>query len=154
MAPSLESAADAGRLRTSRHLRPIDQGVPATDLLSLAETVARARWAYAGKRYAEAARLYGDAAAIERKIPYMEPPFWYYPVNQSLGAALYSAGKYDEARDAFMAALAQSPNNGWVLYGLAQTERALQQAPQAAATNAALKRAWAGDPAWLKMERL
>ena len=63
----------------------------------------------------------------------MEPPFWYYPVNQSLGAALYRQGKYDEARQAFMASLAQSPNNGWALYGLARAQRALGQ--DAAATD-------------------
>jgi hypothetical protein len=53
-----------------------------------------------------------------------------------------------------MAALAQSPNNGWALYGLAQTEKALRDGPQAAAADAALKRAWVGDKRWLKMERL
>ena len=77
------------------------------------------------RRYAEAAQLYREAVAIEDKIPYMEPPFWYYPVHQSLGAALYRAGKYEDARDAFITALAQSPNNGWALYGLAPSERAL-----------------------------
>ena len=34
---------------------------------------------------------------------------------------------YDEARDAFTAALARSPNNGWALYGLAASEQALGQ---------------------------
>jgi tetratricopeptide (TPR) repeat protein len=84
----------------------------------------------------------------------MEPPFWYYPVGQSLGAALYKAGKYDEAREAFTAALARSPNNGWALYGLASSERALGRPAQAAAAQMALGRAWSGDPRWLKMERL
>ena len=84
----------------------------------------------------------------------MEPPFWYYPVNQSLGAALYRAGNYAEAREAFTAALVQSPNNGWVLYGLAATNRATGLKAEATATDAALKRVWAGDPRWLRMERL
>jgi tetratricopeptide (TPR) repeat protein len=108
----------------------------------------------AGGRYAEAVRLYREAAAEESKIPYMEPPFWYYPVHQSLGAALYKAGKYAEAREAFTAALVQSPNNGWALYGLAATNRANGLKAEAAAADAALKRAWVGDPRWLRMERL
>lgn len=132
----------------------IDQGVPAPDLLLLAETVARARWAYASREYAEAARLYREAVTIEDRIPYMEPPYWYYPVHQSLGAALYRAGRHDEARDAFMAALVRSPNNGWALYGLAQTERALGRKQQAAAAQASLDRAWLGSPKWLRMDRL
>ena len=97
----------------------VEQGVPAPELLPLAETVARGRLAFARGRYGEAADLYRAAISIEEKLPYMEPPFWYYPVKQSLGAALYRAGKYDAAREAFTGALAQTPNNGWALFGLA-----------------------------------
>jgi len=132
----------------------IDQGVPANELVQLAETVAQARWAASGGRYGEAARLYRAATEIEGKIPYMEPPYWYYPVSQSLGAALYRAGRYDEAREAFTTALAQAPNNGWALYGLAASERALHRPAKAAAADAALRKAWAGDRRWLRMERL
>jgi tetratricopeptide (TPR) repeat protein len=142
-------------IRESDALKPmIDQGVPAADLILLAETVARGRFAFAAGRYGEAARIYRDAMTIEQRIPYMEPPFWYYPVGQSLGAALYKAGKYDEAREAFTAALARSPNNGWALYGLAATERSAGRPAQAAAAQMALGRAWSGDRRWLKMERL
>ena len=35
----------------------------------------------------------------------MEPPYWYYPVRQSLGAALLAAGRVAEAEVAFRAAL-------------------------------------------------
>ena len=84
----------------------------------------------------------------------MEPPFWYYPVSQSLGAALYRAGRHAEARDAFTAALAQSPNNGWALYGLAAAERSLGRDQQAGIAETLLKQAWSGDPQWLKMDRL
>jgi tetratricopeptide (TPR) repeat protein len=142
-------------LRNSEAVEPmIAQGVPARDLLHLAETVARARWAGANGRLREAVRLYGDATAIEQKIPYMEPPYWYYPVHQSLGAALYRAGRYREASKAFETALAQSPNNAWALYGLAASERALGRRAEAAAANAALDKAWSGNRAWLRMDRL
>ena len=132
----------------------IDQGVPVKELLSLAETVARARWAYSGRNYAKATRLYREAIGIEDKITYMEPPWWYYPVHQSLGAALYRQGRYDEARQAFTTALAHAPNNGWALYGLAASERAQGRKLQAAAADAALKRAWMGDPRWLRIDRI
>jgi len=142
-------------IRDGTALKPmIDQGVPATELLSLAESIAHGRWAYAGGKYADAARYYRDAVAIEAKVPYTEPPYWYYPVQQSLGAALYRSGRYDEAREAFTAALAHFPNNGWALYGLAASERALGRPLQAAAAQAALGKAWMGNRAVLRMERL
>lgn len=132
----------------------VEQGVPAPDLLRLAHAAARGKIAFAEKRYGEAARLYREAAAIEDTIPYMEPPFWYYPVRQSLGAALFRAGRHAEAREAFRAALAQYPGNAWALYGLAVTERKLGHRLEAAAAESAFRRAWMGDPAWIRMDRL
>ena len=132
----------------------IDQGVPARDLLMLAEQVARGRWELAADRLGPAVRAFEAAAEIEARIPYMEPPYWYYPVQQSLGGALFRAGRLEEARAAFRTALLRSPNNGWALYGLAETERALGHRPEAAAAEAALARAWLGDPRWLRMDRL
>lgn len=84
----------------------------------------------------------------------MEPPFWYYPVQQSLGAVLFRMGRFEDAHRAFGAALSEAPANGWALYGLAETERKLGRKAEAAAADAALKRAWAGDGRWLRMDRL
>ena len=132
----------------------VAQGVPAPDLLSLAEAVARGRLATARGRHLEAADHYRRAADIEASLPYQEPPYWYYPVNQSLGAALYQAGRPAEAAVAFRYALAQTPNNGWALYGLAHSEAAQGRADEAAAAQAALRAAWRGDARWLRMDRL
>jgi len=132
----------------------VAQGVPAPDLLSLAEAVARGRQATARGRHLEAASHYRRAADIEASLPYQEPPYWYYPVNQSLGAALYQAGRPAEAAVAFRYALAQTPNNGWALYGLARSEAAQGNADEAAMAEAALRAAWRGDRRWLRMDRL
>ena len=151
---AIELAAIA-KIRETTDFKPmVDQLVPAPDLLRLAETVAKGRLAYAHGRYSDAVKLYEQAASIEDGLRYMEPPFWYYPVRQSLGAALYRAGRFKEARQTFIAALAQSPNNGWALFGLAATHRALGDRVSAAAAEAALKRAWLGDRRWLRMDRL
>ncbi|MFA7441636.1 MAG: tetratricopeptide repeat protein [Sphingomonadaceae bacterium] len=130
------------------------QLVPASDLLQLAETVAQARLAYARGKYPQTIALYRDAVRLEDGIRYMEPPFWYFPVRQSLGAALYKTGDYKAARQTFMDALAEAPNNGWALYGLMATQRALGDKTGAAATEAAFENAWAGDRRWLNMDRL
>lgn len=132
----------------------IAQGVPTPVLLDLAEASARGRMAFHEGQYENAVGHYREAVALEGRIPYMEPSWWYYPVSQSLGAALLRAGRPDEASQAFRQALIQTPNNGWALYGLAESEAARGNALDAEAARRALDRAWLGDPAWLRLERL
>ncbi|MBE1526790.1 tetratricopeptide (TPR) repeat protein [Sphingopyxis sp. OAS728] len=132
----------------------IDQGVPAADLVTLAEQVARGRLAFAGRRYDEAIAFYRKAIEIEGRLPYQEPTYWYYPVKQSLGAALFQKKRYGEASEAFRGALAQAPNNGWALYGLKRSEAAQGHKLEAAAADRALSKAWLGDARWLRMDRL
>ena len=131
-----------------------DMLVPVPDLLKIAELVAQGRREYAHRRFAAAADFYRQAATLEQGVTYYEPPFWYYPVQQSLGAALYRAGDLKGARQAFMHALGQFPNNGWALYGLAETNRALGDRPSEAAARAAFGRAWLGNPKWISMDRI
>ena len=51
----------------------------------------------------------------------MEPPYWYYPVRQSLAVALMQASRLDEAEEQFQRALKRAPSNGWSRYGLADS---------------------------------
>jgi Flp pilus assembly protein TadD len=60
---------------------------------------------------------------VQDSLPYMEPPYWYYPARQSLGVALLRAGRLDDAEDVFRAALARTPSNGWALRGLMEVYR-------------------------------
>lgn len=132
----------------------VAQGVPAPDLLALAEHVARGKLHYARGEFAAAAGQYRQALSIEKTIPYTEPAYWYFPVRQSLGAALLGAGQVEEAREAFRGALTQAPRNAWALYGLAQSEARLGNGAEAAAARRAFHRAWLGDPRWLRLDRL
>jgi predicted Zn-dependent protease len=84
----------------------------------------------------------------------MEPPYWYYPVRQSLGAALLAAGKPAEAEKVFRHSLQNSPDNGWALYGLAQAQRARGDLDVAAATGRQFRDAWYGESDELDMSRL
>ena len=93
-------------------------------------------------------------AVIEATIPYQEPPYWYYPVGQSLGAALLAAGKADDARDAFRAALLRGPGNAWALWGLARAEAALGHTLESRAADAAFERAWLGGKTLPELDRL
>src|SRR5205823_550157 len=64
------------------------------------------------------------AVAIQDRLDYIEPPAWFYPVRQSLGAALLQAGRSADAEAVYREDLRYYPNNGWSLFGLAQSLRA------------------------------
>ena len=54
-------------------------GVPAQDVLALARTVIEARVAQRQGDKAAAIERFERAAALQDGLPYMEPPYWYYP---------------------------------------------------------------------------
>jgi tetratricopeptide (TPR) repeat protein len=53
-----------------------------------------------------------------------EPPLWYSPVRQSLGAVLLEMGRLAEAEQTYREDLNMYPDNGWSLRGLAQSLQA------------------------------
>ena len=147
--------SEIDRLRTSADFKAMtDSLMPAPDLLQLAASVARGKLAYSLGHYSEAVEQFNVAAKIENGIWYQEPPYWYFPVHQSLGAALYRAGDLMGARQAYQHALAQYPNNGWALFGLAKVHAALGDRPNLAATRAAFQKAWLGNPGWITVDRI
>jgi tetratricopeptide (TPR) repeat protein len=73
---------------------------------------------------------------------FTEPPVWYFPIRQSLGAALLSGGRPVEAEAVYRDDLKRNPNNGWSLFGLAQSLRAQGKTADAAAVEARFQRAW------------
>jgi tetratricopeptide (TPR) repeat protein len=129
-------------------------GVPAKDVLTLARTVIEARVAQRQGDKAAAIERFERAAALQDGLPYMEPPYWYYPVRQSLAVALMQAGRLDEAETQFKHALNRAPANGWSWYGLAELYKARGKADQASKLEADLAKMWIGDRQQLELSRL
>jgi len=94
------------------------------------------------RRYPQAIAALREAVKIEDGTPYDEPPAWHAPVRQTLGAVLLAAGKPAEAEAAYRQELRRNPDNGWSLFGLAQSLRAQHKDAQARATDAAFASAW------------
>ena len=129
-------------------------GVPAQDVLALARTVIEARIAQAQGDKDAAVRKFELAAALQDGLPYMEPPYWYYPVRQSLAVALMQAGRLDDAEAQFQRALKRAPANGWSRYGLAELYKARGNAEQAKKMEEELAKTWIGDRQQLQLSRL
>jgi tetratricopeptide (TPR) repeat protein len=132
----------------------ISGGVPAKDILRLAQHVARGRIAQANKDSAGAIKHFELAVGAEDMLAYSEPPYWYYPTRQSLGAALLAAGDLDRAEEVLRASLARTPNNGWALFGLMEVYKQRGDKPSALAARQLLEKAWMGDMRTLSLVRL
>ena len=62
---------------------------------------------------------------MERGLRYDEPEPLPFSVRQWLGDALWEAGRHDEAIEAFRDELVAHPHNGWSLFGLERSLRAI-----------------------------
>jgi tetratricopeptide (TPR) repeat protein len=147
-----EAMAALGRDKAVEEL--IAWYVPGRDLLQLGWHVIRARAAQQAGRLADAETELRAAARIQDGLPYLEPPYWYYPVRQTLGAVLLAAGRPAEAADAFTQSLMEAPHSGWSLWGLMQAQRAMGDEAAAAITEAQFKKAWAGEAGGPPLQRL
>jgi tetratricopeptide (TPR) repeat protein len=116
--------------------------------------VVRARVAQKAKDLDGAVRELQAAIALQDQLPYMEPPYWYYPVRQTLGAVLLLKGDAQGARDAFRESLAKTPNNAWSLYGLKTTFEKQGMKAEANEAEKYLSRAWSGDRKRLDLQKL
>lgn len=132
----------------------LDWYVPAPDLLRIARHVLEGRIAQAEQDFERAVQEFEVAVQIQDTLPYMEPPYWYYPVRQSLGAALTQAGRNDEAVQVYRQSLINYPNNGWALYGLAEAYGEAGDDLGASETRKLYEKAWADDGITLDLSRL
>jgi tetratricopeptide (TPR) repeat protein len=131
-----------------------DAGVPAADLLELARQVVLARAAQSSGDLEAAQDAFGQAVAIQDGIGYTEPPHWYYPVRQSLGAIQLLRGDLSGAEDTFRQSLVRVRNNGWALFGLREVYERAGRPDAAAAVAKRLDQVWAGDREILDLTRL
>jgi tetratricopeptide (TPR) repeat protein len=143
---TLERSADFKLLK--------DSNVPAQEVLRIARTLIMARVAQAKGETRTAVARFEQAAALQDALPYTEPPYWYYPIRQSLAAALLQAGRYAEAERQFQRALSRAPSNGWSYYGLAELHKARGETTAARKAEADLARTWIGDRRLLQISNL
>ncbi|QDW67428.1 hypothetical protein [Luteimonas granuli] len=115
---------------------------PLTHAVKIAERTLTAELASARGDHDAAVAALREATAIEDGIPYDEPPGWHAPVRHSLGAVLLAAGRAAEAEAVYREELRRNPDNGWSLFGLAESLRAQRKADEATEIERRLAEAW------------
>ena len=129
-------------------------GLPARTIVETARLVALGRIADAAGDLERAAAAYEEAVALQDKLSYTEPPYWYYPVRQSLGGVRLRQGRLDDAERAFRDSLASVRNNGWALAGLAEVYKRKGDRNGEAAAQRAYAKAWFGPAGGPDLARL
>jgi tetratricopeptide (TPR) repeat protein len=82
------------------------------------------------------------AVSLQDALVYMEPPPFYFPTRQALGAVLLDAGRAKQAEAVYRADLDEWPKNGWSLFGLSRALFAQRKGDQAAWADEGFQRAW------------
>jgi tetratricopeptide (TPR) repeat protein len=124
---------------------------PSAAVLGVANEVLAARLD-AAKGNAEAAIQHWRAAAeAQDNLNYDEPPDWYYPVRESLGAALLVIGKAKEAEGVFREDQRRNPRNPRSLFGLKESLAAQHADTDAAWVDRQFRAAWKNADVELRM---
>ncbi len=153
------SEAEAERQLFAKMSKTISGETPfglntAASIFKIAESVLDARIAAAKGDRRAAVEHWRRAVAAQDGLNYDEPPGWYYPVRESLGAALLLAGEAAEAEKVFRKDLEENPRNGRSLFGLAESLKKQGKTQAAREAQQEFERAWKIADTKLKTEDL
>lgn len=95
------------------------------------------------------ARL-NNAVAVMDALKYGEPPDWYFPVRESLGAALMMNGDAAGAEKVFREDLDRNPRNPRSLFGLVESLKRQGHTYDAGFVESQFRSAWKGSPLTLE----
>jgi tetratricopeptide (TPR) repeat protein len=125
-----------------------------SDVLDIALAVLDGRIAAAKGDRKNAIMHYETAVRIQDKIAYNEPADWYYPVRETLGAALLLDGQAVKAEEVFRADLLRTRRNGRSLFGLWQALLAQGKTIDAELVGTQFEKEWRESEVQLKVEAL
>ena len=117
----------------------------AKDILKIAEDVLAAKIAIAKHDSGNAVSLLRQAIAIQDSLKYGEPPDWFYPVRETLGAVLLANHNPADAEKVFREDLERNPRNPRSLFGLRESLKAQDRNYDAQFVDKQLKTAWKGS---------
>jgi len=142
MAEAERTILDTARNQTATDLEFSMYGNKARTFLDLAENILDARIAGAKGDHERAIKHWERAVEIEDKLYYGEPPEWFYPVRESLGAALLLKGQAARAEAVFRSDLEQYPRNPRSLFGLLKALEAQKKSANLEEVRKEFQTAW------------
>jgi tetratricopeptide (TPR) repeat protein len=116
-----------------------------SDIFTIASDLLAAKLSMARNEGTEAVARLRNAVAIQDSLKYAEPPSWFYPVRESLGAALFLDRQISEAEQTFREDLRRNPRNPRSLFGLLEVLRSRARSHDAEFVQGELDTAWKGD---------
>ncbi len=126
----------------------------AASIFRIAESALDARIVAAKGDRAAAVEHWRKAVSAQDELNYDEPPGWYYPIRESLGAALLLAGDAVEAEKVFRKDLEDNPRNGRSLFGLAESLKKQGKTQESRQAHTEFEKAWKNADVKLKIEDL
>lgn len=121
---------------------PDAQAGPLVKEFTIASLELRAGILVAKNKLDDAKKMYADAEKKEKDLGYREPPFYIRPVGETEAIALLRAKDYVGAAAGYKAGLAERPESGFDLYGLARVKELSGDAAGARDGYAAFLKAW------------
>lgn len=115
------------------------------NILQIADDVLAAKIAMARHDTDTAIAHLKNAVAVQDTLKYGEPPDWYFPVRESLGAALLTSGDATGAEKVFREDLGRNPRNPRSLFGLAESLRKQGRTYDAGFVEGQFRQAWKGS---------
>lgn len=112
--------------------------------MGVATAILSARLAQARGQNEQATELLRVAVQTQDGMPYDEPPAWFYPVRESLGALLLKHGDASDAEKTFREGLRLSPHDPRLLFGLSEAQSAAGHAADAEVTRRDFTALWQG----------
>jgi predicted Zn-dependent protease len=122
--------------------------------LDLAANILDARIATVQADRERAIERWKNAVQIQDRLYYGEPPEWFYPVRESLGAALMLSGQPAQAEAVFRADLEQYPRNPRSLFGLLKSLEAQNKISDEEWLRREFEAAWTSADVTLELEDL
>jgi tetratricopeptide (TPR) repeat protein len=130
------------------------QNVPAQEILDVYRRllIGRAHMAQ-GNHQAAIAEL-RQAVEAQARVPYTEPPYIYYPIRRTLGAAYLMNNQPAVAEMEFLQTLIDSPNDAYAYWGLSQARRMRGDRTGASAARQMFNAAFLGPRSSVTLMRL